>query len=328
MAEIVQMVAHQTARTAVEQEGAEVRDYRPGRASAEVCIIIPARDEAEVLPTSLRSLLRQEFAGVMRLIISDNGSSDATVEVARSWGERFEQAGHEVWVLHLPFGNKPAALNAADVVAGELPRVYLDADIELSPNCLTEIVAALTAGGGVLMCCPEMRIARNEGWVARKWGRVWTQLPWVAEDAIGGGVYAVSGEGRKRWQRYPNIVAEDAFVQVQFRRSERRVLHNCYFLIRLPDAFNDLVSIRTRQLRGNRELSQHTNGDWGRKSYPLLGRLKFVAGSPKLWPYLPVYFFVNMWALMRARRRAAVGTKMWERAAGRAAGHAENSKME
>lgn len=312
----------------MEREGAEIRDYRPGRAPADVCVIIPARDEAQVLPTSLKSLLKQDFAGVMRLIISDNGSSDATVEVAKNWAEKFERAGHEVWVLHLPYGNKPAALNVADVAAEDLIRVYLDADIELSPNCITEIVVAMAPDSGALMCCPQMRIAPGSGWVTQRWGRAWTRLPWVSEDAIGGGVYAVSSQGRRRWQQYPNIVAEDAFVQVQFRRNERRVLPNCYFLIRLPEGFSDLVKIRTRQLRGNRELSRHMSGDWGRASYPLARRLKFVLSCPRLWPDLPVYLLVNLFAFHKARQRAAVGTRMWERAASRAAGHAGNASAE
>jgi glycosyltransferase involved in cell wall biosynthesis len=302
-------------------EGAEVRDFRRGRADANVCVIIPVRDEAEVLPTSLRSLLRQDFSGVMRLIISDNGSTDKTIEVAKSWADRFEQAGHEVWILHLPQGNKPAALNAADGPAAALPRIYLDADIELSANCVTEVVAALTSNSGVMMCCPQLQIAPTRGWFSRRWGRVWTQLPWVSQDAIGGGVYAVSAEGRRRWQRFPNIVAEDAFVQVQFRREERQVLPNCQFLIRLPDDFSDLVAIRTRQIRGNRELSRHTTGDWGRKSFSIFKRMKFVLASPRLWADLPAYFFVNACAYRRARRAASVGTKMWERAVSRAAGH-------
>lgn len=322
------MIAQPPLQTAVEREGAHIRDFRPGRAPADVSIIIPARDEAQVLPTSLKSLLSQDFTGVMRLIISDNGSSDATVEVARKWAEKFEQAGHEVWVLHLPYGNKPAALNVADVAAENLIRIYLDADIELSPNCVSEIVAAMAPDSGALMCCPQMRIASGGGWVTRRWGRTWTRLPWVSEDAIGGGVYAVSPDGRRRWGKYPNIVAEDAFVQVQFRRNERRVLPNCHFLIRLPEGFSDLVKIRTRQLRGNRELAKQANGEWGRAAYPLARRLKFVLTSPKLWPDLPVYLLVNLFAYRRARQRAEVGTKMWERATSRAAGHAQNAGAE
>lgn len=319
------MIAQPSVRTAVEQAGAEVCDNRPGRGPADVCIIIPARDEAEVLPTSLKGLLKQDYSGVMRLIISDNGSSDATVEVARKWAAQFEQAGHEVWVLHLPFGNKPAALNVADVAAEDLIRVYLDADIELSPNSISEMVAALGPESGALMCCPQMRIASGGGWVTQRWGRAWTRLPWVSEDAIGGGVYAVSAEGRRRWRDYPNIIAEDAFVQVQFRRNERRVLPNCHFLIRLPEGFSDLVKIRTRQLRGNRELAKHASGEWGRAAYPLARRLKFVLTSPTLWPDLPVYLLVNLFAYRRARQRAALGTQMWERADSRAAGHAKNA---
>ena len=309
-------------RAAASRERAEVCDYRPGNRPAEVCVIVPARDEAATLPACLRSLLGQDDAGIIRLIISDNGSSDATAELARDWSRRFADAGHEALVLHLPFGNKCAALNAADVVAGDLPRIYLDADVELmTPNCISQVVATLSGDEGVLMCCPQMCIAPCDTWVTRHWGRVWAQLPWVCRDAIGGGFYAISAEGRKRWGRFPDLLSEDAFVQAQFRRDERRVLSDCFFQIRLPDGLRDLLKIRTRQLSGNRQLSRQISGEWGRAAFPLSERLQFVLTQPGLWPDLPLYFFINACAHCRARRREALGTSVWERAATRSASH-------
>jgi glycosyltransferase involved in cell wall biosynthesis len=304
----------------VGREEAEVRDYRAGRAQAEVCVIIPAHNEASTLSACLRSLIRQDFEGVIRLIISNNGSSDGTLELAQSWADRFARAGHETWVLHLPIGNKCAALNAADAAAEGLPRIYLDADVELSStNCVSEVVATFSNDPGILMCCPRLRIAEPETFVTRHWGRVWTQLPWVCNDAIGGGFYAVSADGRKRWGRFPDLLSEDSFVQAQFRKHERRVLEDCQFQIHLPDGLHDLLKVRTRQLSGNRQLARQingarqTNGDWGRATFPLAQRLQFIVSTPGLWPDLPLYFFVNACAHWRARRREALGTSVWER---------------
>lgn len=305
-------------RAAVAREGAEVLDHRPGRGPATVCVIIPARDESSTLSACLRSLLAQEFDGVMRLIISDNGSTDGTVELARDWCERFEAAGHETWVLHLPFGNKCAALNVADAAAEGLPRIYLDADVELTTtNCVAEVASTFEDEPEILMCSPRMRIAPCDTWVTRHWGRVWTRLPWVCNDAIGGGFYAVSAEGRNRWGRFPDLLSEDSFVQAQFRRHERRVLSSCDFQIHLPDGLRDLLTIRTRQLSGNRQLARQISGDWGRTAFPLSQRLQFIVSAPALWADLPLYFLVNACAHWRARRRESLGTSVWERASTR-----------
>ena len=52
------------------------------------------------------------------------------------------------------------------------------------------------------MCCPRLRVARSRAWSTRTYARVWTRLPWVIEDAIGGGFYAVRAEGRRRWSTF------------------------------------------------------------------------------------------------------------------------------
>lgn len=47
-----------------------------------VCAVVPARNEAELLPVTLRSLLQQDYPGEFRVILVDDQSSDGTAEIA------------------------------------------------------------------------------------------------------------------------------------------------------------------------------------------------------------------------------------------------------
>jgi hopene-associated glycosyltransferase HpnB len=48
-----------------------------------VCIIVPARDEAEVIEASLTSLLKQDYLGNFWLVLVDDNSCDRTFEIAQ-----------------------------------------------------------------------------------------------------------------------------------------------------------------------------------------------------------------------------------------------------
>ncbi|HSU67696.1 MAG TPA: glycosyltransferase [Tepidisphaeraceae bacterium] len=279
-----------------------------------VSIIIPALDEGPTLPRCLQSVIRQEFDGVMRLIVVDNGSTDDTVAIARSWIPRFEALGHKMVVLQTGRPNKCAALNMGDGAAAGDCRIYLDADTELSPNCVASVVAALCDGSGIGFCSPKMEVARGRSWVTRRYARVWTALPWVCGDVIGGGFYAVGAAGRRRWGEFPDLLSEDSFAQAQFRRDERRVIPGARFIVRLPEGFSDLVKVRARWITGNRQLSRMVNGEWGRAAFPLRNRLISILARPGLWFDLPLYLFVNACALSRVRKRQKLGTSVWERA--------------
>lgn len=47
-----------------------------------VCVVIPARNEADVLPVSLKSLLNQDYLGDFKIILVDDQSDDGTAEIA------------------------------------------------------------------------------------------------------------------------------------------------------------------------------------------------------------------------------------------------------
>ena len=62
--------------------GPELAPARP-TASPPVTVIVPARDEAPSIGQALRSLLAQDYAGPLRVILVDDGSSDGTGAIAR-----------------------------------------------------------------------------------------------------------------------------------------------------------------------------------------------------------------------------------------------------
>ncbi|HEX4260004.1 MAG TPA: glycosyltransferase [Acetobacteraceae bacterium] len=64
------------------QAGPTLPAARPVRMPA-VAVVVPARDEADGVADALRSLLRQDYAGTLRVVLVDDGSRDGTGEIAR-----------------------------------------------------------------------------------------------------------------------------------------------------------------------------------------------------------------------------------------------------
>jgi hopene-associated glycosyltransferase HpnB len=109
-----------------------------------VAVVVPARDEAEMLPASLPSLLNQDYPGPVRVILVDDNSADGTRElVAGRWPAVDLVAPGEP-----PTGwaGKLWALRAGIAAAGPAEFLLLtDADIVHKPGSLTALVRAATA---------------------------------------------------------------------------------------------------------------------------------------------------------------------------------------
>jgi hopene-associated glycosyltransferase HpnB len=131
----------------------------------DVCVVVPARDEATVLPETLPALLAQDYPGEWQVVVVDDRSGDGTGEVVRGL------ATDRVTVLSgrpLPTGwaGKLWALEQGVAHAGR-PVYFLltDADILHGPSSLRELVAESEARGLAL----DSRMARlhAEGLVER-----------------------------------------------------------------------------------------------------------------------------------------------------------------
>jgi hopene-associated glycosyltransferase HpnB len=66
--------------------GPELAPARPTTSPA-VTVVVPARDEAPLIGQTLRSLLAQDYAGRLRVVLVDDGSSDGTADIARALGD-------------------------------------------------------------------------------------------------------------------------------------------------------------------------------------------------------------------------------------------------
>ncbi|MFB6892285.1 glycosyltransferase [Kitasatospora sp. NPDC056327] len=125
---------------------------RPPERWPQVAVVVPARDEAGVLPVSLPSLLAQKYPGRARVVLVDDHSSDGTGELARSLAGGEGPAGLELTVTTpppLPAGwtGKLWALRHGVELAGPDAEYLLltDADIAHGPDSLAELVAAAEA---------------------------------------------------------------------------------------------------------------------------------------------------------------------------------------
>lgn len=118
-----------------------------------VCVVVPARDEAGVLPASLPTLLAQDYPGRAEVFLVDDGSSDGTGELAR---ELARAHGGLPLTVDSP-GEPPTgwtgklwAVRHGIALARTREPVYLlltDADIAHAPDSLRTLVAAAHTGG-------------------------------------------------------------------------------------------------------------------------------------------------------------------------------------
>ena len=116
-----------------------------------VSVVIAARNAAATLPSCLASLRALDYPSVEILLV-DDGSSDATAEIAESAGVRVLQSA----------GGASAARNlGAREAAGDV-LAFTDADCEVPPHWLRALVTPLRRPGIVSAGGPQVHVFANE----------------------------------------------------------------------------------------------------------------------------------------------------------------------
>jgi hopene-associated glycosyltransferase HpnB len=119
-----------------------------------VVAVIPARDEADVIGDAVGSLLAQDYAGRLDIVIVDDHSSDGTAEVVRA-AAAAAGATDRVTVIQaapVPAGwtGKLWAVRQGTTIAAERRPDYLlltDADIVHASDNLRQLIARAEGGG-------------------------------------------------------------------------------------------------------------------------------------------------------------------------------------
>jgi hopene-associated glycosyltransferase HpnB len=137
-----------------EREESEENKYTAPRVWPRVTAVIPARNEADMLPSSLTSLVRQNYPGEFSIVLVDDQSTDGTAEVARAIGVNSNRELTVVNGAPLPRGwtGKVWAMHQgiAKASSSEEPPEYLlltDADIGYRPDVLKSLVVSASANG-------------------------------------------------------------------------------------------------------------------------------------------------------------------------------------
>jgi GT2 family glycosyltransferase len=126
----------------------------------ELSIVIPCRNAASELPSQLNSLLTQDAEGRWEVVVSDNGSTDATRDVALNFAD-----GIDLRVVDS--SDRPGrafACNEGVRAAGGQAICFLDADDEVAPGYVNAMIEALRVAPFV---AARVDVGLNTGWVAR-----------------------------------------------------------------------------------------------------------------------------------------------------------------
>jgi glycosyltransferase involved in cell wall biosynthesis len=110
-------------------------------------IVIPVYNEAHVLAGSiekLRSFLRESsFPYSWRIVVADNASTDATLQVAH----QLEDTHGDVTVVHLPQKGRGRALKKAWLESDAAAMCYMDVDLSTDLSCLLPLANAVLKDG-------------------------------------------------------------------------------------------------------------------------------------------------------------------------------------
>jgi hopene-associated glycosyltransferase HpnB len=137
-----------------------------------VVAVVPARDEAAVLPQALPTLLGQDYPGSFTVIVVDDDSADGTAEIARRLaGQAPGQAAGEadngrlrvIAARPVPDGwaGKVWAMSEGVRAAGQPGYLlFTDADIAYAPGTITALVRAAAGSGRAIVS--QMALLRAE----------------------------------------------------------------------------------------------------------------------------------------------------------------------
>ena len=219
-----------------------------------ISVIIAAHNESAVIGRCLDSLLADARPGEFAVTVVANGCSDDTAAIAA------RRAG--VRVLDRPEPGKVGALNAGDAVAVGFPRVYLDADIVLTTAGLRALAAAVADPTRARAAMPRRAVdVTGRPLLVRAYFAIHSRLPVFREGLVGRGAIALSAAGRARFDTFPEVTADDLFLDSLFAADEKQEVTEVASVVAAPLRTVDLVRRLTRVRAGNAALRSATKGD-------------------------------------------------------------------
>jgi glycosyltransferase involved in cell wall biosynthesis len=213
-------------------------------------VIIPAHNEESVIERCLEALtspaIKTSTPYRFEIAVVCNGCTDETAKVALKFPD--------VTVIEIPESSKVAALNVGDNSVAAFPRIYLDADSELSNHSARSLLrtAAEHPGPAILSATVQLDMSRCSI-LARSYARCARRTSFGELGIIGRGLYCLNAAGRKRFERFPDVLGDDLFAASLFDTGEQVIDTGATVIIRPAGDLRSLIRVRTRMYYGNLE---------------------------------------------------------------------------
>jgi glycosyltransferase involved in cell wall biosynthesis len=271
-----------------------------------ISIVIPAHNEGSVIARTLFAMTAGAEPDELDIIVVCNGCTDDTAALARKFGG-------PVRVIETEVASKVHALNLGDQAALSFPRIYIDADVVVTLEAIRALASRLEHGDVLAVApLPHLELAGCSPLV-KAFYEVRSCLPSAREGIGGSGVYGLSKAGRSRFDRFPQVVADDSYVRIQFSPEERETLSTITSTVFAPRRIKDLIAIKARAYYGNFELANLFPDLWKNRGESNNGALIQLLKRPALWMKIAVYYNVIVSARIQARNHINKRNFVWAR---------------
>ena len=257
-------------------------------------VIVPAHNEEAVIENCLNSIINQ--AEVDHIIVACNGCTDNTAALVR---EKFPTAH----CLDIETPSKVNALNEAETYARKIgvtfPIFYLDADTQISKDCVPTVNRFLESSDILLSAPTPIIDTSHSSWLVKAYYRVWTDLPYIKEGVIATCSYIITEEGRKRFDVFPEVINDDGFMRCNFWNKEISNVPGAEIYIRAPRDIYSLIKIKTRARLGNMQLDATKQAKIKEaKNYGSVMKKKLLSSS-----FFDTLIYISIASLIRLRSK-------------------------
>lgn len=133
---------------------------------AQISIIIPVYNRAELVKVTLDSIARQTLRPI-DVILVDNNSTDNTLKVLNEWKKANETEVFRITVLQECKPGAPAARNRGLAAAVTPYTMFFDSDDTMSPSHVERALKALAGNGSPDIVGWEVNVKRLDGTIGR-----------------------------------------------------------------------------------------------------------------------------------------------------------------
>lgn len=208
-------------------------------------VVVPVYNEETGLAERCAALLDGLPPGA-EVVFVCNGCTDRSEAILR------ETVGARALILLAPKG-KAAAIRTGERHVTAFPRFYVDADVEIGGADLCRLAQRLSHG--TRLVAPRLRLdLAGASRATRLLYRFAAQLPHWRQGAYHN-VLGITEDVRARWGEFPEVIAEDTFIESQVVPGEKAIVPEVEAVVRPPRRLWPFIMVRTRWLQGERELA-------------------------------------------------------------------------